>query len=173
VHHEPENDAASYGTPADYIALQEAVMRQAARDARKVVVVPILGIWSFDERALRVPAQWNVRDAPVYGLDLYNPWSPDNGKPWVPFADRLALAEQQAAGRPILIGEYGCRSDPSQPGRAATWMTDAFKASLASDVVAMSYFNSSRNSPDGTWELDSETLPVFAELLSRPDVTRI
>lgn len=173
VHHEPENDAASYGGAADYVALQAAVLEQAARVARNVVVVPVVAAWSFDERAERVPQEWNVRDAPVYGLDLYNPWSPDNGKDWVPFEERLDLAEVEAHGRPILVAEYGCRTDASQPGRAASWMNDAFEAALASDVIGMAYFNSSRNSPDGTWELDSETFPVFAELLARPNVTRI
>ena len=80
----------------------------------QVTVVPILGSWSFDERSGRTPRQWNVAEAPVYGLDLYNPWSVDNGRPWVPFADKLTLAEDEAAGRPLLVGEYGCRTDPTQ-----------------------------------------------------------
>lgn len=173
VHHEPENDAPTYGTPADFVVLQRAVIAQAAIDAPNVVVVPILSTWSFDQRSQRVPEEWNVRDAALYGLDLYNPWSPDNGKDWVPFEAKLALAEQEADGREILVGEYGCRTDPSQPGRAADWMTSAFETAVKSNVLAMSYFNSSRNSPDGTWELDDETLPVFAELLSSNAVIRI
>ena len=44
---------------------------------------------------------------------------------------------------------------------------------LGDGVVAMSYFNSYRNSPDGSWELDAETYPVFAELVAGPGVARI
>jgi hypothetical protein len=172
VHHEPENDAAGYGTAADYVAMQDAVLG-AASSTSNVVVVPILGTWSFDERSERLPSEWNVHGAGVYGLDLYNPWSPTNGKDWVSFADKLAQATQEADGRPMLIGEYGCRSDPAQPGRAAQWLTDAFDTALGAGVVAMAYFNSSRNSPDGTWELDGETLPVFADLLAGPNVAWI
>jgi hypothetical protein len=170
VHHEPENDASHFGTADDYVAMQDAVLDAAAKSAPDVVVVPILGTWSFDERSDRVPREWNVHGAGVYGLDLYNPWSPTNGKDWIPFADKLDRARDEADGRPMLIGEYGCRSDPTQPGRAAEWMTDAFATALDAGVVAMAYFNSWRNSPDGSWELDGETLPVFDELMNGPNV---
>jgi hypothetical protein len=170
VHHEPENDAATYGTPSDYVDLQNAVLDAAAKAAPKVVIVPILGTWSFDERSDQRASEWNVRQAGVYGLDLYNPWSPTNGKDWIAFADKLEPAHEEADGRPMLIGEYGCRSDPTQPGRAAQWLTDAFAAALDAGIVAMAYFNSSRNSPDGSWELDGETMPIFEALMSGPNV---
>jgi hypothetical protein len=170
VHHEPENDAGAFGSAAEYVAMQDAVLDAAARLARDVVIVPILGTWSFDVRSDRDPTEWNVRDARVYGLDLYNPWSPTNGKAWVPFADKFVMAEREASGRPMLIGEYGCRVDPTEPGRAAAWMTDAFRVALDGGVVAMSYFNSSQNSPDGTWELTGETLSAFEQLLHGPHV---
>ena len=93
VHHEPENDAASYGTAAEFKQLQNAVLSRVAKHARNVIVVPILSTWSFDERSKRRPSEWNVTDAPVYGLDLYNPWSATNGKDWVSFEDKLSLAE--------------------------------------------------------------------------------
>lgn len=172
VHHEPENDAGSYGSAVDFIAMQEALLRHS-EPAGNVVVVPILSSWSFDERADRAPSDWNVPGAAVYGLDLYNPWSPFNGKVWTPLADKLVLAEVEARGRPLVIGEYGCRSDPAQPGRADQWMRDAFETALGSGVIAMSYFNSHVNSPDGTWELDAETLPAFTQLLASPEVASI
>ena len=174
VHHEPENDVASYGSPADYVAMQRAALDRAERAGSNVSVVPVLSSWSFSPSASRRrPTDWNVDEAPVYGLDLYNPWSPTNGKNWVPFEDRLALATQEAQGRPLLIGEYGCRSDPSQPGRAAGWLLDAFASALSEGVIAMAYFNSSRNTRDETWELDVETLPVFTELLNQKEVAHL
>jgi hypothetical protein len=173
VHHEPENDSPAYGDASDFKAMQSAVLKSAAHNAPNVVIVPIFSSWSFDERSKRTPSEWNVDDAPVYGLDLYNPWAASNGKEWVPFIDKLSLAEQDAGGRPVVVAEYGCRTDASQPGRAAEWMQDAFEVALETGVVAMSYFNSSRNSPDGTWVLDDETFPAFAELVAGPGVARI
>lgn len=173
VHHEPENDSDAFGGPDDYRRLQRSLIARAAALAPRLTVVPILSTWSFDERSNRLPTAWNVPDAAVYGVDLYNPWSPTNGKAWVPFADKLGLARSAAFGRPLVVGEYGCRTDPRRPGRAATWMRDAFDVAVADGVVAMSYFNSHHNSPDGTWELDAERMPVFAELMASPEVARI
>lgn len=173
INHEPENDAHRFGTSAEYVALQQAALTRATMAGGMLTVVPILSSWSFDEQANRTPREWNVPEAPIYGLDLYNPWAAHNGNPWVPFADKLALAEHEAAGRPVLVGEYGCRTDPTKPGRAARWLTDAFDVALAEGVVAMSYFNSSVGATDGTWELDAETLPVFSDLLRSDEVARI
>ena len=52
-------------------------------------------------------------------------------------------------------------------------MQDAFDTSLAEGVVAMSYFNSSVGATDGTWELDSETMPVFKDILHSDQVARV
>jgi hypothetical protein len=173
INHEPENDAHQFGTPADYVALQDAALASADAAGGNVTVVPILSTWSFDDRAGRNPKAWNVRDAPIYGVDLYNPWAPGMEHPWVPFEEKLGLAEQEAAGRPVLVGEYGCRSDPARPGRAATWLRKAFANALKENVVAMAYFDSDVGATDGSWELDAETLPVFAELLARQQVARV
>jgi hypothetical protein len=174
IHHEPENDAASYGTAGDFVAMQRAALHRAAKAGTNISVVPVLSTWSFDNSNLaRQPEEWNVPEAPIYGVDLYNPWSPTNGAPWVSFQDRLALSLPTAAGRPILIGEYGCRTDPSQPGRAAEWLTAAFGHALAAKVEAMAYFDSYRNSSDASWELDAETLPVFARLMQQRHVAHL
>jgi hypothetical protein len=173
IHHEPENDTRSHGTAADFVAMQRAALSRAAQAGTNVTVVPVLSSWSFDTTAARQPAEWNVADAPVYGVDLYNPWSPTNGATWTSFADRLALSLPTAGGRPILIGEYGCRTDPSTPGRAASWLVSAFYDALRADVVAMAYFDSYRDSGDATWELDAETLPVFARLMRQRHVEHV
>jgi hypothetical protein len=173
IHHEPENDAAQFGSASDFVALQRAALSRAAAAGKNVTVVPILTSWSFDERSQVDAPAWNVDNAPIYGIDVYNPWSIDNGKPWTTFGDRLALSADDADGRPMLIGEYGCRTDPADPGRAGGWMRDAFASALDADAVAMSYFNSGVGSRDGTWELDDERLPVFADLLHSRQVARV
>ena len=56
-----------------------------------------------------------------------------------------------------LIGEYGCRDDPENPGLAAEWLRDAAEYGRSHNFVSMSYFNSGVQSPDGTWALQGET----------------
>lgn len=174
VHHEPENDAGGEGMHGrGFVAMNNAVISVMARRAPKVTVVPVLQGWSFSPLSGEDPVRWNVPDAAVYGVDVYNPWSPTNGKPWVTFAEKLGTIKAYAQGRPLAIGEYGCRTDPTWPGRAAEWMNDAFRYARDNNIVSMSYFNSGRNSPDGTWELDSERGPVFSEKLASDAVARV
>lgn len=78
----------------------------------------------------------------------------------------------QSWGYPTLVGEYGCRTDPENPGCAAQWMRDARDFAYANGFIGISYFNSGLNSPDGTWELDSERTPVFTDLLGRTETAR-
>lgn len=110
--------------------------------------------------------------AKVYGVDVYNPFSSNDPK-WVSFADKLDLIRPYAHGRPIAIGEYGCRNDPDNPDRAAQWMRDAFRYARHHNVVSMSYFNSSRNSPDGTWALDGKRAEVFEARLASANTARV
>ena len=49
-----------------------------------------------------------------------------------------------------------------EPGRAASWMIQAFDFALANNVVAMSYYDSSLNSPGGSWVLDQERTVAMA-----------
>ena len=73
---------------------------------------------------------------------------------------------------PLVIGEYGCRPDPENPGLAAEWLHDAADHARSRGVVSMSYFNSSINAEDGTWELLGETEQAFSELLAADWVAR-
>lgn len=174
VHHEPENDAHRPGYHhRGFADMTTRIIDIVGSRAPQVTVVPVLMGWSFDPRSDVDPAAWNVPAAAVYGVDVYNPWSPTNGKSWVTFAERLQAIKPYAQGRPIAIGEYGCRTDPQNPGRAADWMRDAFQYALANNVISMSYFNSGRNSPDGSWALDTERGRVFSASLSSDYVARV
>lgn len=174
VHHEPEDDAGSSGMqPQDFVRMTTRVISIFGDRAPKVTVFPVLMGWTFDPRSGRNPAEWSVPTARILGVDIYNPWSPTNNLDWVPFRSRLDQVRAYAGGRPIAIGEYGCRTDASRPGRAADWMRDAFDYARANNVVSMSYFNSYLNSPDGTWELDTERGRVFANNLGSASVARV
>ena len=174
VHHEPEDDAGGAGMqPRNFVEMTTRVVNVFARHAPNVAVFPVLQSWSFDYRSGRNPAEWFVAAAPIFGVDLYNPWSATNGKSWVSFSEKMQEIKPYAQGRPIAVGEHGCRTDRAHPGRAADWMRNAFTYAQNNNIISMSYFNSDRNSPDGTWELDYERGPVFAANLASQNAARI
>jgi hypothetical protein len=174
VHHEPENDAGAPGMgPADYVAMQRRAIRLAAEVAPEVTIVPILQHWSFEPLRPGIdPTAWIVDEAVVHGVDVYNAWSPTNGKPWRSLGSRVDEVFAWLGDVPLAIGEYGCREDPRNPGLAAEWLRDAAEYARSHSVVSMSYFNSDVHSPDGSLELSGETEETFAELLASDWVAR-
>lgn len=172
LHHEPSGD----GNPADWVRMQQHARRLIDANSTNIALVGILNGWDFKQRNA-TPQVWNHpvgTGVDVMGFDSYNGWSPTNGKQWQAASDVLSPALTIAAwGYPTLVGEHGCRTDPSQPGRAAQWMRDAYAFGVAHGFVGMSYFDSGLNSPDGTWELDSERLPVFRTSLTAATTARL
>ena len=173
IHHEPENDAVGTGMrPRNWVDMQTRAIKKAAVLAPMATITPVLMQWTFDPASGRNPADWQVSTAKVFGFDAYNAWSPTNGKKWTTFASKVDRVKPWTGGRPLVVGEYGCREDPSDPERAAQWLRDAFAYALANNIVCMSYFNSNQNSPDGSWELDGRRAEVFRDLLANPAVAR-
>ncbi len=174
LHHEPENDAGPPGMrPPDFVAMQQRLIRMARELAPSVTVVPVLQSWTFDPRRDDVdPAAWVVREAAVHGLDLYNPWSPTNGKTWRSFGSKADEVVGWFDGAPLVIAEYGCREDPDIPGLAADWLRHAVDYARSHNIVSMSYFNSGVGASDGTWRLSRRMEKAFAELLAADWVVR-
>lgn len=174
LHHEPENDAGAPGMlPVDFVAMQRRAIELAAVLAPDLTVVPVLQHWTFDPVRDDIdPAAWIVPEASVTGLDIYNPWSPSNGKPWRSFGSKADEALEWLGDTPIAIGEYGCREDPDNPGLAAAWLRDAALYAREHNIVSMSYFNSAHNATEGTWELRGNTEQTFADLLASDWVVR-
>jgi hypothetical protein len=174
VHHEPENDAGAPGMQAaDFVAMQRRVIRVAAELAPTVTVVPVIQHWTFEPTRPDIdPTAWIVPEAAVHGVDVYNPWSPTNGKEWRSLGSRVDEVRAWLGETPLAIGEFGCREDPADPGLAADWLRDAAAYARTHGVVSMSYFNSGVHSPDGTLELSGDTERAFAELLASPWVAR-
>ena len=108
----------------------------------------------------------------MFGIDVYNPWSPTNGKRWRSFGSKLDEVAPWIGQLPVVIGEYGCRDDPRNPGLAADWLRDAVDYARSHHVISMSYYNSDLNTPDGTWELAGEMESAFADLLASDWVAR-
>ena len=175
INHEPENESGSIGMgPQDFVAMQRRAIRLAAEIAPHVTVVPVLQQWTFDPgRVGTDPAGWVVPEAEVFGLDVYNPWSPSNGKAWRSLGSKVDEVAPWVGGKPIVIGEYGCRVDPAHPGRTSAWLQDAVEYARAHRVVSMSYYNSRLNAPDGSWELTGESELEFRRLLAAPWVARL
>lgn len=174
LHHEPENDAGGPGMlPSDFGGMQRRALQLAAELAPSVVVAPVLQHWTFDPSRHDVdPAAWLVPEAPVVGLDVYNPWSPTNGKEWRSFGSKMDEVLGWLGDKPIVIGEYGCRDDPDNPGVAAQWLRDAADYARAHNIVTMSYFNSTTDSPEGSWEMTASMESTFAEELASDWVAR-
>lgn len=160
LHHEPSGD----GAPADWVAMQQHARKLIKANSSNIALVGILNGWDFkkkngDPAAFNMPVGTGVD---IMGFDSYNGWSPTNGKAWQPAADVFSPGLTiQSWGYPTLVGEYGVRTDPADPGRAAQWLRDAYAYAAAHHFVGMSYFDSGKNSPDGTWSLDTERLLVF------------
>lgn len=174
LHHEPEDEVGPTGmTPAAWVSMQMHAISMARSVATNTTIVPILMQWTFDSRSGRKPRDWLVSGADVFGLDVYNDWSPGNGLPWLTFGQKASLALPYAGGKPIAIAEYGCHTDPAHPGRAATWMKDAFTFASQHDMIAMSYYDSNLHSKWGSWVLDSERIGAMRECLHRTNVARL
>lgn len=174
LNHEPENDAGPPGmSPANYVAMQQHAISLAQGLAPNTTIVPILMQWTFDPRSGRTPSDWVVPSSDVFGFDIYNQWSPDNGLPWIPFAQKASMVLPYTDGKPIAIAEYGCRTDKSQPGRASGWMIDAFNYCSGHNVIAMSYFDSAQHTRFGTFQLDGERTQAMRLCRHRSNVARL
>ncbi len=171
LHHEPEDEAGPSGmSPADWVHMQTHAVSLARGLAPNTTIVPILMQWTFDPRSGRNPNDWLVPAADIFGLDVYNDWSPGGALPWLSFGHKASFALPYAKGKPIAIAEYGCHTDPSTPGRAARWMKDAFSFCAAHNVIAMSYYDSNLHSRWGSWVLDAERKNAMRVCLHRANV---
>jgi hypothetical protein len=175
LHHEPEEQAGPTGmTPADYVAMQTRAINLAKTNAPNTTIVPILMQWTFDPRSGRKVNDWLVPASKVFGFDCYNDWSPGGwSPPWRTFAEKASLALPYAGSKPILIPEYGCHTDPDQPGRAAQWMKDAFVWASNHNIVSMAYYDSNLHSRWGSWVLDAERTAAMKDCIHRSNVARL
>jgi hypothetical protein len=158
--------------PGDWVAMQQRAMR-AAQSTTNVTVLPILMAWTFLPDSRRSPDDWWVEGTPVMGIDCYNFWSATNGAAWTSFEQAMTPARTYAADLPLLVAEYGCRTPPDDPARASAWMHDAFAYAYQHDIVGLSYFDSSLNSPDGSWVLDEVRTQAMRECIGRRQVVQL
>jgi hypothetical protein len=173
VHHEPENDVRGENsgmTPVWHRRMTEHVVELAASRAPQVNVIQILMAWTFHPRSPRTPQRWLAGNVSIFGMDAYNWWSPSHPRSarWVSMATMIKRVKPFAGGKPLIIAEYGTRSDPDRPGRAARWMTNAYESALANNVIAMTYFNTSPPGIAEPFELRGERLRAYKKCLRDP-----
>jgi hypothetical protein len=76
----------------------------------------------------------------IVGFDAYNTYG-SWGTPlrtWQPMYDRVVVMHPTA---PVWIGETGCKEDPTDPNRKATWATQLFAETHMSRLAAVNYFD--------------------------------
>jgi hypothetical protein len=162
-HHEPENDLAAYGTPAEYAAAWRhfvSVFRHYG--ANNVEFVWNMQAWTFnDPAAIPPPSAFYPGDDVVdwIAADGYN-WYPE--KAWRSFGTVFAGFRRWGAtehpNKPEMVAETGVQEDPAVPSRKAAWFRDAMTTTRQwRSLKAFVYFNTDK---DGNWWFDSSGLSL-------------
>lgn len=175
LHHEPDNNMGPGNTHTSY---RDMYRRAAARRPPNVALAPIIGLVWHDPSMGghdRPARPWYALDViDIVACDTYNHWAP--GYPdSPPYRSAAVCAEYfdvlAEMGKPIALAEYGTRTDPERPGRAAHWMQEFHRILLdRRDVVSMAYFDYSLHGRPTPylldWEGNVERLTAFQQLLT-------
>lgn len=171
-HHEPVDDVQAAGsgmTQADFLAMYAHALQTVPAN---VDLGPIIQSAPFDGTGASSGdiTTWIPKGVAFAGIDCYNHWDTNKkDSVWrTPQQVMVCVDQLKSLGLPVIIAEWGVRTDPRTPGKAAQWMADFVAlAILKAIVVALSYFNSAANVNDGgihPWTLDGERLTEFAAL---------
>jgi hypothetical protein len=163
LHHEPRGD----GLASDWVAMQKRARTLINTHAPSTVaLIGILNGYSFTYQGGAEAPGYNHpvgSGVHVMGFDSYNPWYSGGSLAWKSVSEVFAPATTIAKwGYPTLCAEYGVRAAPA----AAQWMTDAAKYCSDAKFVALSYFNSGANSPNGPWTLEGPRLEAYKKALN-------
>jgi hypothetical protein len=165
MHHEPENDTASYGTPAEYVAAYRRVVDIfRTRGVTNVGFTWTMMAWSFNPRSGVDLDAWypGNGDVDFIAADGYN-WAPGRaGSGWTSFDtvfdDANAFAMRHT--KPWIVAEYGVQEDPTTAGHKARWLRDM--SSVARSWPALKvvlYFDSTKVF---RWDTDSSPSSLAA-----------
>jgi hypothetical protein len=172
MHHEPEggggvNAPDDSAGPSAHLAMNRRVrQRMDALGVDNVALGPILMAWTWDAGSGRNPDEWwapGVYD--FLGVDHYTEQEASllNGV----WSEVRTWARDR--GVDVAVGEWGLRGTDAAAGqRVREWYEHAANShrdGMGARVVGLSAFDSSLNSPTGSWELRGEQLTVFRQLL--------
>ena len=176
-HHEPEDDLATWGTPADYAAaFRHVVDVFRSRGVTNVAFVWTMMNWTFDPRSGRDPNAYYPGDGYVdfIGVDGYN-WYPGRaGTPWESFEQVFRTSDQFAVvhDKPWMAVETGAQEDPDQPGRKGQWFRDIAATAQGWPLLkAVIYFDTIK---EYDWNSDSSVSSTqgFVALSHHPYMDR-
>ena len=147
VHHEPEDDLATWGTPAEYAAaFRRVVAIFRARGVDNVAFVWTMMAWTFDPR-------WANRSTPttqgddhvdLIGSDGYNFYPRKPGATWNSFETVYRPTQDFAVRRatPWMAVEWGAQEDPDVTGRKGQWIIDTLAtAKTWPELKGLIYFD--------------------------------
>jgi hypothetical protein len=169
IWHEPENDL-NVGTAAEHVAMNRRVReRMTALGVTNVALVGDFMAWTWDPRSGRNPDSWwapGVYD--LLGIDIYQ-----NAEKSLLTSNWYDVREwAKGKGVDVAVAEWGIRgSDAAAGNLVRDWYDAAINSATdnrGARVVALSAFDSSLNSPDGSWELTGAQLSTFNALLAAP-----
>lgn len=166
IHHEPENDSSTTGeyTPANFRAMQTKFrQRMTIVGTKNIALMPIFQGYSW------ATTKWDINDFYVKGIwdaigfDHYSD-SANSDLLRKRYYDAVAWIETK--GLPYAVGEYGVR-DYGDAAQQASELRDFWQWGFNNkkDALGYSYFDSGQNSPAGTWELESQRLTVWRDIL--------
>jgi hypothetical protein len=145
-----------------------------ALNAGNIALIPILMAWTWTPASGRDPTVWWEPGIyhDVLGIDHYQ----NNEASLLTSVWHSVRAWAGARGLDVAVGEWGMRGTNTAAGqRVREWYESAAGShmdGLGARVTALSAFDSSLNSPDGSWELQGAQLATFHELLADPRTAR-
>ena len=175
IHHEPEggggvNAPDDPAGPSGHVAMNERVrQRMTALKVDNVALAPILMSWTWNPASGRDPEEWwkpGIYD--FLGVDHYR----DAEDTLLTATWATVRSWAKGKGVDVAVGEWGMRgTDVAAGQREEAWYDAAAgsdKDGQGARVVGLSAFDSSLNSPTGSWELKGEQLTTFWKLLNDP-----
>ena len=170
-HHEPEDDLATWGTPAEYAAaFRHVVDVFRARGVDNVAFVWTMMAWTFDPRSGKpIDAYFPGDDhVDLIGSDGYNFYPRKPGSTWNSF-ETVYRPTQDFAVRhatPWMAVEWGAQEDPDTPGRKGRWIVEALATARTwPELKGLIYFDEVKDYP---WITDSSgsSMAGYAQIAS-------
>jgi Glycosyl hydrolase family 26 len=176
-HHEPEDDLAAWGTPADYAAaFRHVVNIFRSRGVTNVAFVWTVMNWTFDPRSGRDPNAYYPGDGyvDIIGVDGYSWYPGKEGATWESFQQIFQTSNDFAVthAKPWIVVETGAQEDPDQPGRKGQWFKDIVAAAKSWPLLkAVIYFDAIK---EYDWNIDSSVSSTrgFVALGHHPYMSR-
>ena len=176
-HHEPEDDLATWGTPADYAAaFRHVVDVFRSQGVSNVAFVWDMMNWTFDPRSGRDPNAYYPGDGyvDIIGVDGYNTYPGKVGTSWESFHQIFQSANDFAFNhnKPWMAVETGTEEDPQQPGRKGQWFRDVIATAKSWPLLkAFIYFDTIKGQEDWSVESSASSAAGFAALGRDPSMS--